>query len=480
MRTKWFLIACLVANTSTAAAADLAELIEAARVAVVRIEASGHSGRSIGSGFVVRGDGLIATNYHVVRDAVGGTVVFEDGRSLDIAGVAASRHDHDMVLLKVHADGRLPTLPLCKQLPDQGDDVFTFGNPEGLRFVVSRGVVSAIADTFEIMKSDEALATELDGKYSRDATWIQTDAAISGGNSGGPLINMQGEVVGINTWHRVGGQNLNFAGSALTLTKLVKLTTRELTPLPGAPRPGVDMRPEAEKGPLAGKPAGGLKLPTGTVFDFSVFAEAAGQAGKDSLSLPILYPGGDKPFASLNVHQKTGKLHGPCSAHHENGKPMMVGRYDEGNREGNFRWTSAEGDILLDAQFLKGKEHGVVCYYQDGSPALVLECAGGSARWSHRVADDSVHESVEHTIGKMGTASPQMNQLLESYTDFARELRQNEHKIKEMVREIVTDVRKQRAAARGALTTQMMLQRMSDRAAADAALINALRNRSGF
>lgn len=471
------IVALLAAATGTVDGAELAELVKVARVAIVRIEASGADGGSLGSGFVVREDGVVATNYHVVKDASRAKVVFEDGRSYDVSGILVSRPDHDMVLLKVECDGKLPVLPLCERLPEQGEDVFTFGNPEGLRFVVTKGVVSAIADTLDIMHGVGELAVALDGMYSRDAVWIQTDAPISHGNSGGPLIDMQGRVVGLNTWGWRKGQNLNFAGSALTLAKMVKLATEKLTPLPGR---RLSAAP-AER-PRVRAAVRTVELPDGRVLDLDGLGKqpanpVGGKVGENLLEIP--HPDGETPFASLRVNE-VGKLHGICTAQHANGTPMVAGRYVDGKREGSFRWTSAEGTILLDAQFRGGKEHGLVCYYDGGDPALVRECAAGTAQWSHRLEDGKVVESVDHAPGKPVTASPAMTKLLDSYTEFARELRQNEHGIKEMVREIVDDVRRQRAAARGAMTTQMMLQRMGERAAQEAAVMGALRSRSGF
>src|SRR5204862_6159536 len=116
------------------------------------------------------------------------------------------------------ASGKLPTLPLAEKLPRKGDKVAAFGSPIGLSFSASEGIVSAI-------RTGTELNTMLPG-FGRDreehATWVQTTASISPGNSGGPLIDMQGQIVGLNTLIVSGGNNLNFAISVNDVRALLK------------------------------------------------------------------------------------------------------------------------------------------------------------------------------------------------------------------------------------------------------------------
>jgi S1-C subfamily serine protease/antitoxin component YwqK of YwqJK toxin-antitoxin module len=478
------MLAAAVAITSTASlAGDFAELVKQVRPSVVRIEVEGPTSKGIGSGFVVRDDGIVATNFHVVGTAAKGHVIFEDGRTAPILGLVGEKRGHDMVLLKIGTDATLSSLPLCEQLPEQGEDVFTFGNPEGLRFTVTRGIVSAIADTEEIMHSDAGLAREMRRKFSPDATWIQTDAPISSGNSGGPLINSKGEVVGINTWCRTDGQNLNFAGSALTIRKMLKLAANEPGPLPAARasmntmtvRPGEDVKSWSRDR---------IALPTGKTLDFDIFSKLAtvlSDADRTQLeaqgAFSINYPSG-KPFALLQ--HMNGELHGLCCAQHENGNAMLLGRYEKGERSGNFRMAADDGKPLLDAQFARGKKNGLVCFYKEGQPLLVQECSKGKPQWSHRLEGYEVAESLEHKTNKDSTASEKMQEAIDALAAFEKKLKANEVQVKKLVKELEEDIRKQRAAARGALSQQMIQQRINSRAAENAAVINGLRSASGF
>ncbi|MXU65538.1 DegQ family serine endoprotease [Oceanomicrobium pacificus] len=138
---------------------------------------------ALGSGFVISADGFVVTNNHVIEEADGIQVELYDGRELD-ATLVGRDPKTDIALLKVEADDPLPFVPFGdSDTARVGDWVLAVGNPLGQGFSVSAGIVSARNRT-------------LSGAYD---DFIQTDAAINRGNSGGPLFNMTGEVVGVNT-----------------------------------------------------------------------------------------------------------------------------------------------------------------------------------------------------------------------------------------------------------------------------------------
>lgn len=169
--------------------------------------------QSIGSGVIVDPDGYIVTNAHVIRGAhriqvnipAGArdespdqSLVSDRGRTME-ARLVGSDSDIDLALLKVEARG-LPALPLGDYNKlRQGEVVFAFGSPEGLQNSVSMGVVSAAARQ---------------PKEDSSNVFIQTDAPINPGSSGGPLVNVDGELVGINTYILTeggGNEGLGFA-----------------------------------------------------------------------------------------------------------------------------------------------------------------------------------------------------------------------------------------------------------------------------
>lgn len=139
---------------------------------------------SLGSGFVISEDGLIITNNHVIADADEIVANFADGRRL-VAELIGTDPKTDLAVLKVESDAPLEFVKLGDSEASRiGDWVMAIGNPFGLGGSVSIGIVSAIGRDIN------------SGPYDN---FIQTDAAINRGNSGGPLFNMNGEVIGINT-----------------------------------------------------------------------------------------------------------------------------------------------------------------------------------------------------------------------------------------------------------------------------------------
>jgi serine protease Do len=140
-------------------------------------------GTALGSGFVISEDGFIVTNNHVIEGADDIEIEFFSGQRLK-ARVVGTDPKTDIALLKVESETPLPFVTFGNSdLVRVGDWVMAMGNPLGQGFSVSAGIVSARGRT-------------LQGTYD---DYIQTDAAINRGNSGGPLFNMDGEVIGVNT-----------------------------------------------------------------------------------------------------------------------------------------------------------------------------------------------------------------------------------------------------------------------------------------
>lgn len=147
--------------------------------------------QSGGSGVVIRPDGYILTNNHVVDEMVELTVILNDGRSFD-AEVVGSDPSTDIAVIKIDA-GDLPVARLdADDRVQVGEWVLALGNPFGLDFTMTAGIVSAIG------RGNMGIINRADNPYAIE-NFIQTDAAINPGNSGGPLVNIDGEVIGINT-----------------------------------------------------------------------------------------------------------------------------------------------------------------------------------------------------------------------------------------------------------------------------------------
>jgi S1-C subfamily serine protease len=179
-------------------------------VVSIRVTVDGRrgSGEGAGSGFVVAPDGYVVTNHHVVENARRVSVVFSDGRDVE-ARVEGTDPATDLALVRVVEAGLLPVTIGRSEDLRVGQLVIAIGNPLGFQSTVSTGVVSA-------------LGRNLRGRSGRlIENVIQTDVALNPGNSGGPLVDSRGRVVGVNTAMIRMAQGLCFAIPSRTMTWVV-------------------------------------------------------------------------------------------------------------------------------------------------------------------------------------------------------------------------------------------------------------------
>jgi S1-C subfamily serine protease len=168
--------------------------------------------RGQGSGFIVSSNGTILTNAHVVDNADRVTVTLKDGRRFD-GDVQGADEVTDLAVVKISAGGNLPTASLGNSDAIQvGDWAIAVGNPLGLDNTVTLGIVSTLNRPSSLV-----------GIPDKRVEFIQTDAAINPGNSGGPLLNAQGEVIGINTAIRANASGIGFA---IPINKARQITDR--------------------------------------------------------------------------------------------------------------------------------------------------------------------------------------------------------------------------------------------------------------
>lgn len=156
---------------------------------------------AIGTGFAYSSDGKILTNYHVIDKAASAKITI-NGMTYVVQSILAYDKDIDLAVLKINA-ADLPETKICTKEHPVGSEVYAIGSSKGLTGTFSSGIIT-YADR------------EIDG-----VRYIQHNAAISGGNSGGPLFNRYGEIIGVNTMTVVDSQNLNFAVSVKELSNLV-------------------------------------------------------------------------------------------------------------------------------------------------------------------------------------------------------------------------------------------------------------------
>ncbi|WP_207386802.1 trypsin-like peptidase domain-containing protein [Frankia sp. Cppng1_Ct_nod] len=159
---------------------------------MVTLEVVGSGGSAVGSGVVIRGDGYILTNNHVIASGGTVTVRMQDGTRY-VGTVIGQNATADLAIVRIAATGLIPATFADSAGVGVGDQVVAVGSPLGLSETVTSGVVSAVDRQIDI-SAREAGTT---GSVSYRA--IQTDAALNPGNSGGALVNSAGELIGITS-----------------------------------------------------------------------------------------------------------------------------------------------------------------------------------------------------------------------------------------------------------------------------------------
>ncbi len=196
------------------------ELFAKSSASVVRVNIRNAQNKVVGhgSGFFVRDDSTVVTNFHVIDGANSAEVVLQDNTLLPVLGVQGLDAASDVAILKVarRTKRKVSHLSLELNLPPVGREIYVIGAPQGLDFTLSDGLVSG--------------HREIDGH-----TWIQVTAPISAGSSGSPVLNEDGLVIGIASMSRAEGQNLNFAAPAAAVNSLLmgNATLQTLANMPG-------------------------------------------------------------------------------------------------------------------------------------------------------------------------------------------------------------------------------------------------------
>lgn len=171
--------------------------------------------QSLGSGVVIDPDGYVVTNAHVVRGANGEVTVRIGNSDATAAEIIWIDQSNDLALLKIRGPGPFPSAGLgTSDDIMMGETVLALGNPYGYDNTVSQGIVSA---------TNRALRTPTGASF---VDFIQTDAALHPGNSGGPLVNINGEVIGINTMIQTGTEAIGFA---IPIDRVRKILLERLT-----------------------------------------------------------------------------------------------------------------------------------------------------------------------------------------------------------------------------------------------------------
>lgn len=195
MKTTFLFFVIILTSTHISySQIDLPTLISNAEKAVCYIETFDENNKSlkIGTGFFIDEIGTCVTNYHVLEGSKRISITTIDNKKFNIGEILKSSKEYDIVVFKIITSEKINYLKINKKLPLKGESIVTIGNPMGLNWSASEGIISSIRSTKHI-------------------NIMQITAPISQGNSGCPVLNRDGDVIGIAAFQLIKGQNLNFA-----------------------------------------------------------------------------------------------------------------------------------------------------------------------------------------------------------------------------------------------------------------------------
>lgn len=221
----------------------VAKTLDQVKQAVVKIEIPLEGGAAIetGTGFFIDRRGWIATNDHLVQHMNNRSYVRSaDGQTYRIAGVVAKAPAMDLAIIELaERPVKMMILDLSyDDIPRLGTEVYAFGHPYNVDFSLSRGVVSRVLTTAELVENfPDHIVTKINSPPAM--VWIQHDARTSPGNSGGPLLDGTGRVIGVNTFvHKLA--QYGFASHIRYLRELAKEATGAIQPLPDPAPPRLE------------------------------------------------------------------------------------------------------------------------------------------------------------------------------------------------------------------------------------------------
>ena len=288
-----------------------------------------HYAQAQGSGFFISADGYGVTNNHVVDKAVEVSITMDDGKTYD-AKVIGRDPKTDLALIKVKDGGKFPFVKFAEKTPRVGDWVIAVGNPFGLGGTVTAGIVSARGRDIGAGPYDD---------------FIQIDAAVNRGNSGGPTFNIDGEVIGVNTAivsPSGGNVGIAFAVPTDTVTKVVASLKDTGTVERGYA--GVQIQPITDE--LADSL--GLKSTKGALVSEAQPGTPAAEAGIKSGDT-IVSVNGDKVEAPKDVIRRIGNM--------KPGEEVKLGVIRDGkDRSFTLKLAAVPGDKIAKADDAKVEE----------------------------------------------------------------------------------------------------------------------------
>lgn len=333
--------------------------------------------RGYGSGFIVDKQGTIVTSALVLEKLSQGEVTFDDRQRAEITATYIPPDGNGLALLRTTRTQDMIPLPLAERYPREKDIVVGLGGCQGLFSAPAQGLVTKICPGSEVRSRLAAEGGDVKPleKIDADATWIETTAVVRQTNVGGPLVDPEGRVLGVNLWPTKTGQP-HYALTARQVPRLLEKKAEFLAV--HAPTGGSIAAPVITGDITTSKESFRIEFPSGNILDSQILdgdrrnvAGVVGQWGSNSNLVSTLRYANGAVFA-LTSHRQ-GFLNGQTVAFYEDNSPLTAVNYLDNDKHGWLQTWDQEGRRVLWSHYRFGKRHGLLCLFQDDALKVVVE-----------------------------------------------------------------------------------------------------------
>lgn len=434
-----------------------------------------------GSGFVVDKEGTIVTSALILEKMSQGEVTFDDRQRAEITATYIPPDGNGLALVRTARTQGFSPLALSKAFPREKDIVVGLGGCQGLFSAPAQGLVARICPGSEVrshLKADGVDSKRLE-KLDADATWIETTAVVRPTNVGGPLVDPEGQVLGVNLWSTKTGQP-HYALTARHVPRLLEKKSEFLAV--HAPAGGSIAKPEITGDLTSSKASFRIQFPSGNILDSKILDSdrrnmlgVVDQWSSNSNSVTTLRYASGAVFAMTSYRQ--GRLNGQTVAFYEDNSPLTTVNYLNSDKHGWLQTWDAEGRRVLWSHYRFDKRHGLVCLFQDDALKVVVESVLDEPKTLYLFSENRCVESWE--MKELGNASPssRASQWVVRLDKLLEEISRNERMFKLQVQDNERIVRQGRVATLTPMKRQSLQLRINQRQEDHDAMVNILRNR---
>lgn len=434
-----------------------------------------------GSGFIVDQEGTIVTSALILEKMSQGEVTFDDRERAEITATYIPRDGNGLALIRTTRAKGFTPMALAEAFPREKDPVIGLGGCQGLFSAPTQGLVTRICPGSEVrsrLTADGADPKQIQ-KLDADATWIETTAVVRQTNVGGPLVDPEGRVLGVNLWPTKTGQP-HYALTARHVPRLLEKKSEFLAV--HAPAGGSIAKPIITGDITSSKESFRIQFPSGNILDSKVLdgdrrnlLGVVDQWGSNSNLVTTLRYSSGAVWAITS--QRKGALNGQTVAFYEDNSPLTAVNYLDNDKHGWLQTWDQEGRRTLWSHYRFGKRHGLLCLFQDDALKVVVESVLDDMKTFHLFSENRCVGSWEAKQLEKESPSTRAAQWLVRLDKVLDELSKNERMFKAYVRENERIVRQGRVAVLTPTKQHSLQIRINQRQEDHDAMVSILRHR---